>query len=163
MQKVEVYLLTGSNLGDREGALKSAENHIREDIGEIKAISKIYETEAWGKTDQPSFYNQVLLIDTTLSPIEILNRINTIEEKMGRKRMEKWAERIIDIDILYYQDEIVVTKDLKIPHPEIQNRRFTLIPLSEIAQDFRHPVLNVSNKRLLEMCADQLNVRPIGR
>jgi len=153
-----LYLLLGTNLGDKKLQLERARNAVSEEIGTISTASSIYETAAWGKTDQPSFLNQVLQVRTELTPTEILYKINAIEEELGRIRVEKWGERQIDIDILYYDGSIIDTKDLQIPHPGIPDRRFTLVPLVEIAADFKNPVLNMTNRDLLENCPDSLKV-----
>lgn len=156
-----IYILLGSNLGDKKKNLQRATNFINWHLGDILKISKIYETAAWGKTDQPSFYNQVVAIRSTIKSQEMLKIINQIEEQMGRIRKEKWGERLIDIDILYYGREVVDQKDLQIPHPGIPERRFTLIPLVEIAPDFIHPILNQDNTSLLKACVDDLKVTTI--
>jgi 2-amino-4-hydroxy-6-hydroxymethyldihydropteridine diphosphokinase len=156
-----LYLLLGTNIGDKKSNLREALAYILADIGDISKASKVYSTGAWGKTDQDDFLNQVICVTTKKSPSKILKAIHSIEKKMGRVRKEKWSERIIDIDILYFNDEIIVQKDLKIPHPELHKRRFTLIPLSEIAPDLRHPVLNLTTLKLLFYCEDMLPVQPI--
>ena len=154
----ELYLLFGSNLGNREKNLKNALSLINNSIGKIVVKSNIYETEPWGISDQPLFLNQVIKALTSFSPYEVLQKIKKIEGDLGRKRYEKWAARIIDIDMLYYDDLVINTRDLKIPHPEIINRRFTLAPLTEIAPDFVHPVANVINRVLNEKCEDTRRV-----
>lgn len=155
------YLLIGGNLGEKWKNLETARNQLAEKAGRILSFSSIYETEAWGKTDQPAFLNQVLLLDTPHSPLELLSVINHIESAMGRERLEKFGPRIIDIDILFYDEEIVDEPNLKIPHPEIQNRRFVLAPLSEIAPEFQHPLLKKNVQKLLEECPDRLDVHPV--
>src|SRR6478609_3030678 len=102
-----IFLLIGSNSGDRLSQLKLANEFIRKEIGDILAKSKIYETAPWGKTDQPHFLNQAIKIKTPLSPDELLAKIQSIEQKLGRTRIEKWGQRSIDIDIIYYEDEII--------------------------------------------------------
>ena len=137
----KAYLLTGGNMGDRKLALQKALSLIEQHCGDIISLSSIFETEAWGNTDQPSFFNQVMAIQTELKPRQLLRRILKIETQIGRIREEKYGPRIIDIDILFYNDEVHNYPLLKIPHPEIQNRRFVFVPLAEIAPDFIHPVL----------------------
>ena len=156
-----VYLLLGSNLGDRREKLSEACELISNVAGEIICYSEIYETEAWGQTSQPAFLNQVIEINSELSPWQLLNTLQTIEDKLGRIRREKWAERIIDIDILYYQDLIVSDENLRIPHPEIASRKFTLVPLNDVAKDFINPVLKKSNAQLLVECKDELIVSTV--
>jgi 2-amino-4-hydroxy-6-hydroxymethyldihydropteridine diphosphokinase len=155
------YLLTGGNMGNRAGYLHDASADISRFCGKILRESSIYETAAWGKTNQPNFFNQVLLIETALSADELMKQILLIEEKMGRIRNEKYGARIIDIDILFFNDEIINTPILIIPHPEIQNRRFVLAPMNEIAPEFIHPVLLKNINNLLKECRDELNVKKI--
>jgi len=156
-----IYLLLGSNQGDKRQFLSLAETLLKTEVGNVVARSSIYITEAWGIADQPDFVNQVLEIETSLDPAHLLTNILEIENKIGRERVEKWGPRVIDIDILYFDVQIVSTKDLQIPHPEIQNRMFTLVPLCEIAPEFLHPVLHKTNKTLLEESSDTLAVRRI--
>jgi 2-amino-4-hydroxy-6-hydroxymethyldihydropteridine diphosphokinase len=153
----KVYLLLGSNLGDRIQLLEKAKNNLSK-YGTILSISSIYETKAWGRKDQSNYLNQVLLMETQWNPEELLKLILEIEIQLGRIRDQKWAERTIDIDILYFNNEIIVTKSLKIPHPEIHNRKFTLVPLNELSPDFVHPVFNLSSTQMLERCKDPLEV-----
>jgi 2-amino-4-hydroxy-6-hydroxymethyldihydropteridine diphosphokinase len=152
------FLLLGSNLGDRKKTIADAIGMLQQEAGEIIRLSAIYQTEAWGKKDQPDFLNQVILLETKLSPEELLKKMMRIEIKLGKVRVNKWAERTIDIDILYFNEEIIISEHLKIPHPQIQFRKFTLIPLNEIAPDFRHPVLNITSNQMLERCKDDLLV-----
>ena len=155
----DIYLLLGTNLGNREGNLQVAKEQLTAHQLTIKKESAIYETAAWGIEDQPAFLNQVVIVDSNKSPERILIIISIIEGYMGRVRNEKWAQRLIDIDILYYGNTVMDKPKLKVPHPEIQNRRFTLIPLVEISPDFKHPVLDKSQTQLLEECQDSLNAR----
>jgi 2-amino-4-hydroxy-6-hydroxymethyldihydropteridine diphosphokinase len=154
----KVFLITGGNIGDRKNNLELAAKSIEKNIGHIVKSSSIYETEAWGNTDQDSFYNQVHLVETEWAAKEIMNKILQIEEQMGRIRTIKNAARIIDIDILFVNDEIINNPIVTIPHKEINNRRFVLMPLQEIAPDFIHPVLKVTISKLLSMCKDPLKV-----
>lgn len=155
----KAFLLLGSNLGNRENILDKAIFEIEEKIGKIDLKSSIYETLAWGIEDQPAFLNQVITTTTEIEPQKLLTIINNIEKDLGRVRHEKWGERLIDIDILYYDDLTVSTKELSIPHPEISNRRFTLIPLVEIAPDLVHPILEITQKEMLLGCKDELEVK----
>lgn len=157
----DIYILLGSNLGDRKSILTKASEKIRQKAGKIIASSALYETAAWGITDQPAFINQVLHIETALSPKELLVVCNDIENELGRVRKVKWGARIIDIDILYYEKVIMDTKVLTIPHPFLQERRFTMEPLSEVAPDFTHPVFRKTNKDLLNECPDKLEVNKL--
>ena len=153
-----VFLLTGGNMGDRLQILEKALEEITIQIGAVIKKSSIYETAPWGIADQPAFLNQVLLAQTTLSPQEILKTILSIESNMGRKRNEKFGPRIIDIDLLFYNDLILQSPDLVIPHPEITNRRFVLVPLVELNKNYKHPVLKKSVFQLLNECPDHLPV-----
>jgi 2-amino-4-hydroxy-6-hydroxymethyldihydropteridine diphosphokinase len=153
-----VYLLIGGNMGDRLKNLSESTGWIEKEVGAIVKKSSIYETAAWGVTDQPSFLNQVLFVSTKLSAEDVLKTILPIEEKMGRKRVEKMGPRTIDIDILFYNNEITSLPNLSIPHPHIANRRFVLEPLAEIAPAFVHPVLQKNVAELLNDCPDTLEV-----
>ncbi len=156
-----IYILTGSNLGNRLVNLNTAQNILTNKIGPMVKSSSIYETGAWGNNDQPDFYNQVHIIKTKLDPPTVMKKILKIEEKMGRVRTIKNAARIIDIDILFYNDEIINEPSLIIPHPEIPNRRFVLKPLNEISPSLVHPGLNKTIKELLSTCRDMLKVTPV--
>jgi 2-amino-4-hydroxy-6-hydroxymethyldihydropteridine diphosphokinase len=153
------YLLTGGNMGNRAGYLHDASVNISVFCGKILSESSLYETAAWGKTNQPNFFNQVLFIETALNADELMKEILLIEEKMGRIRNEKYGARIIDIDILFFNDEIINKPELTIPHPEIQNRRFVLAPMNEIAPEFIHPGLLKNISTLLKECGDKLDVK----
>jgi 2-amino-4-hydroxy-6-hydroxymethyldihydropteridine diphosphokinase len=157
------YLLIGGNLGNRIENLAMARSLIENELGKIIKVSSIYETAAWGITKQPDFLNQVLLIKTKFSPEKMMQLILSIENKMGRVRTQKNASRIIDIDILFFNDEIISNENLTIPHPEIQNRKFALIPLNEIASDLVHPVFKQSIKNLLSTSKDKLQVKPLSK
>lgn len=124
----------------------------------IKKESQIYETAAWGNEDQEAFLNQVIEIETKKSPQRLLQITQLIENEMGRVRYEKWGKRLIDIDILYFDDLIFQENDLSLPHPGIADRRFTLVPLVEIASEMVHPVLEKTQAELLSVCEDQLEV-----
>ena len=152
------FLLLGSNLGNRKINFEAARNLIEQQCGAIIQLSSLYETAAWGKTDQPPFLNQAMEIETELSAGQLMKQLLKIEKMMGRERKEKYASRMIDIDILLFNEEQYDLPFLKIPHPEMQNRRFALIPLAEIAANIRHPVSGKSISQLLKECPDKLDV-----
>ncbi len=153
------YLLLGSNMGNSQQQLKVATRHIEERIGKITHWSSLYATAAWGNPDQPDFLNQVIIVETTLTAEETLEEILLIEKKMGRIRTVKNAPRMIDIDILFFNREVISADRLTVPHPEIQNRRFVLTPLNELSPGLIHPVLNQRIRDLLVACPDPLDVK----
>lgn len=153
------YLLLGSNMGNSLEQLQISRKYIGQKVGTIKRSSSLYTTAAWGNTNQPDFLNQVIIVSTKLDAVETLAQILAIEKKMGRVRTVKNAPRIIDIDILFFNKEIISEKQLTIPHPEIQNRRFVLIPLNELSPAFIHPLLNKRIHDLLGSCKDTLDVK----
>jgi 2-amino-4-hydroxy-6-hydroxymethyldihydropteridine diphosphokinase len=157
----KVYILLGSNLKNPSKQVDIATKHIQKLIGEVKRTSALYETAAWGNTNQPNFLNQVLVVHTNYDAQKILTKILAIEQKMGRIRTTKNAPRIIDIDIIFFNKEIIKNKDLIIPHPLLQQRKFVLIPLNELSPQFKHPILNKTIHQLLPICKDDLKVTKI--
>jgi len=156
------YLLTGANLGERKKQLELATALIFERAGAKVALSAYYESTAWGKTDQPAFLNQAICIHTSLPPETLLHQLLLIEQQLGRVRGEKYGPRLIDIDILLYDQLHLQQQELVIPHPELPNRRFALVPLAEIAVDYCHPVLHCTVGTLLAHCTDQGEVFKIS-
>jgi len=156
--KKPVFLLLGTNLGNRIGNLAQAIRLVDQQVGKVTKVSSVYETSAWGKTDQPAFLNQAIEIRTDHGAEVVLKKVLAIEEQLGRKRREKWGERIIDIDILFFGDEVHTSDQLNIPHPQLANRKFTLIPLNEIAAELVHPTLKKKVFELLANCPDELSV-----
>ena len=155
----KAYLLLGSNLGKREQYLANALDLITKRIGHVFAKSVIYETEAWGKTDQPGFLNIAIGVETELSPLKLLDNALEIEAVIGRVRHEKWGARIIDIDIVLYNNYVIdVGEILQIPHPEMHNRKFVLEPLAEIASEIQHPILKKTIAEILSTLSDSLSV-----
>jgi 2-amino-4-hydroxy-6-hydroxymethyldihydropteridine diphosphokinase len=162
MDNYMVYLLLGSNLGNREYFINEAIRLIREKIGNLVSKSSVYETEPWGFTGKQYFLNQATGVVTSLSPRELLAVTTGIEHELGRtRRGKKYQNRTIDIDILFYEDRIIDSEDLKIPHPLLQERKFVLVAMAEIAGDFIHPVLHKSIRLLLDECKDTKAVRRI--
>jgi 2-amino-4-hydroxy-6-hydroxymethyldihydropteridine diphosphokinase len=158
MQYYEVYLLLGSNLGERDANIANAITLLENQGVKSIKLSSLYETEPWGNTEQGKFLNRAGKFSTAAAPAGLMQTILKIEEDMGRVRTIKWAPRIIDIDILFYGSQIISQNDLKIPHPELEKRKFALIPLAEIAPDFTHPLLKKSIKELLAECNDSMSV-----
>lgn len=153
-----VYIGLGTNLGHLKDNLSLACHLLRTKVGMIVEQSSIYQTEAWGNEDQDDYLNQVLCIKTTHPPLEVLKICQLIEQKMGRQRKMQWEPRIIDIDLLFYNDVVVNDSELSLPHPLIAERKFVLIPLNEIAPDLVHPVQQKSIQELLAACPDPLHV-----
>lgn len=135
-----VYLSLGSNIDDRQSFLKGAVDKLRNKIDDI-SLSSVYETEPWGNVDQENFLNMCLRGETSLTPDALLNFIKSIEKDLGRSHNQKWGPREIDIDILFYDNQVIDSAGLEIPHPHIADRAFVLVPLAEIAPDFIHPIL----------------------
>ena len=154
------YLLLGGNKYNRKYYLSKAKETIETKIGIIIKESMFYETEPWGFNDEKYFLNQVILIETGLSPHDLLNSILSIEHNLGRQRIgEDYSSRVIDIDILFYENLILNDPDLIIHHPLIQNRMFTLIPMNEINSTLIHPVLNQTIENLIKDCKDTSKVK----
>lgn len=165
----KAYLSLGSNLGEKDKNLSKALRYINVSIGHLVDLSGIYETEPWGFETNEKFLNMVIEIVTDLTPQEVMERCLEIEAKLGRVRSstEGYSSRTIDIDILYYDNLVISEEKLIIPHPHMQNRRFILEPLCEIAPTLIHPALGLSSNELLNNCTDkgvvtQLSTLPHG-
>lgn len=159
-----VFLGLGTNMGDRDANLNEAVRRINENIGTIRKASSLFETEPWGFENENSFLNMTAEVETMLTPSGVLGAILMIETQLGRIRGEKqYTSRLIDIDILFYDDLILDEIALKIPHPLMHKRRFVLVPLNEIAPDFIHPMLKKSIGSLLNSCKDRGSVRLYDR
>ena len=156
--KFQVYIALGSNLEDRELKLKTALEEIAE-VSQIKKRSNIIETEPVGYTNQGKFLNMAIEVETTLSPMELLIKLQEIEHKLGRVRDIKYGPRTIDLDIIFYEDKIINQPHLQIPHPEMHKRRFVLVPLAEIAPEIIHPVERKTISYLLDECKDSTRVK----
>ena len=152
----KIYLSLGSNLNDRERNLLLAIKKINERCGTVVEVSSLYQTGPWGMQNQPEFLNQVIEIESGYNPHELLQKLLVIEKEMGRKPAPRWGPRVIDIDILFFDQAIISDDDLVVPHVGIPHRRFALLPLSEIAPHYVHPLLNKTIERMLEDCADPL-------
>ncbi|MEO5995312.1 MAG: 2-amino-4-hydroxy-6-hydroxymethyldihydropteridine diphosphokinase [Chitinophagaceae bacterium] len=157
----KAYLLIGGNIGNSLFYLGQAVALLQKKCGNVVNLSAIYETAPWGNTQQPVFLNQAMELHTEFTADELMPQLLSIEEEMGRKRDEKYGPRIIDIDILLFNEEVHISVELTIPHKELQNRRFVLQPLAEIAPLLIHPVLKKSIQQLLIECRDQLPVRKL--
>lgn len=150
--------MIGGNMGDRMANLAMAIKLIEQQIGNIELKSSIYETAAWGQTNQPDFLNQALLVNTNLQAAELMSKLLSIENLMGRIRTIKLGPRTIDLDIMYFNNEVISTNLITIPHPKLAERKFVLEPLFEIAPNYLHPILNKTNASLLKECGDSLAV-----
>ena len=155
------YLLLGSNLGNRHSYLEQAKELIGKYCGTIIQQSSVYETAAWGVTDQPSFYNQIIVLQTTLLPQTLMQQLLDIEESMGRKRTVKYGPRTIDIDIQLIDNLTNNSTLLMLPHPYLPERKFALLPLAEVAPQLVHPVLYKTINELLNDCTDTLEVKKV--
>lgn len=153
-----LYLHLGSNQGDRKQSLDNCLVQIAEKIGKITSKSSIYETEPWGLKDQPNFLNMAVEAKTHLTVIEVFNISKEIEKELGCPKHVKWGPRSIDIDILYFDHVIMDTEKLKLPHPQLYNRNFVLIPMMEIAGDYIDPIRNISIDEIYDVCSDQCEV-----
>jgi 2-amino-4-hydroxy-6-hydroxymethyldihydropteridine diphosphokinase len=156
------YLLIGGNLGNRSANLQKAMHLIEQNCGLVVQSSAIYETAAWGLTDQPAFYNQALKIHTNLPADSLMESLLLIEKEMGRIRTLKLGPRTIDLDILFYNQLVLNTEKLVLPHPALSQRRFVLKPLFEIAPNLIHPIFQKNIEQLLIECPDQLDVQKLS-
>lgn len=155
----KLYLLLGGNLGDKAKIFANALELINQRVGEVLERSSVYETEPWGFESDDFFWNQAILVETTLNPTDCLNTIQQIEKEVGRVRKDQqYVSRIIDIDILFYNDLVRDTELLEIPHPRMIDRNFVLIPMNEIAPDLIHPVFQKTISELMKDCNDDLKV-----
>jgi 2-amino-4-hydroxy-6-hydroxymethyldihydropteridine diphosphokinase len=154
-----IYLIIGGNIGNRIVNLEQCRFELEKSVGKLLATSSIYETAAWGKEDEMPYLNQVLEIETQMNPAALMQTCIDIELRLGRTRNQKWEARVIDIDILFYHQEIIELPNLSIPHPHLHKRKFVLIPMHELAPDFIHPIFHRNIHDLLTDCEDPLEVR----
>ncbi len=159
---MRLFLLLGANLGDHFQTLEQARTQLIETVGTLVSESKLYETAPWGVTNQPPYLNQVLELQTTLTPDNVLTQAQFIEQALGRVRLDRWGARVIDIDLLYYDDLTYQTEQLTLPHPLLHERRFVLVPLCEIVPNFVHPVFGKTNAEMLRDCSDVGLVTPLN-
>ena len=153
---MQVFLGLGSNVGDREGYLRKAVAAIGKlERSWVRRASSIYETEPWGKRDQDPFLNQVVEVDTKLGPQELLVACQRIEKDLGRDNRERWGPRTIDIDILIYSDVVIDDENLRVPHRLLSERRFVLVPLTELSPTVSVPGLGKTVREVLESCSDR--------
>jgi len=158
----KVFIGLGGNIGNKPENFIRAHELISKKLGKIISKSSIYETPPWGFHSEHLFWNQAVYIETILEPLELLWRIKEIEEMFGLKsKEERYTNRAMDLDILYFDDDFLEDKDLTIPHPRIHERKFVLVPLVEIAPDFKHPLLRMTNLTLLENCKDKSIIRKV--
>ena len=158
MASESVFILLGSNLGDRKLLVNQACMMMEERCGKIVAKSRLYESEPWGFKAEHWFLNQVVVLDTEMSPDDLMDTLLAIEIELGRDRTtphEGYVSRPIDLDILYWGEDLIVEKQhVIIPHPRLHKRRFTLLPLCDVAPDYVHPILKKTNRQLLDECDD---------
>jgi len=159
---LEIFVGLGSNLGDREKNLRLGVSRLGE-LGQILRLSSIFETQPWGKEDQPDFLNAVCSLDPILCDPEIFfQELKRIEREAGRRSQERWGPRELDLDLLFWGDEVIATESLSVPHPHLADRRFVLTPLRQIAPDLKHPLTGLTVRQMLESCPDSGRVERQG-
>ena len=156
-----VFLSTGSNQGESIRILETANALIEHEIGSIRRASPMYQTAAWGKTNQSDFINQALWVKTIFSPLLVLKKLNAIEKNLGRIRFERWGPRRIDIDILYFNNQHINFEKLQVPHPEIAQRNFILAPMMDIAPKLKDPLVKLSIEELWNQRIDKSSIQRI--
>lgn len=163
-QKNFLVILLGANIGDKKAMFETVEQHLTQHVGECIKKSAIYTSKSWGFESEDEFWNQIMIVKTEYSAYDALLRCQAIENKCGRVRHtgKGYESRTIDIDILYFNSDIIETDDLTIPHPLLHVRRFTLVPLCEVLPDYVHPILMKTNAQLLEECPDTGSCEPLN-
>lgn len=157
----KTYILLGSNMGNRKQFLRKAIKQVADLCGKVVKESSIYQTAAWGNTKQAAFLNQVIIVQTTLAPDELMKTLLHIETGLGRIRTEKYGPRTIDLDLLFFDEQVYHSSVVTLPHPALQDRKFVLVPLAELSPRKIHPVYNKTITALLKECADTLDVKKI--
>ena len=163
--KENCYVLFGSNLGDKETVFTQACQLVNKKCGRVVKVSAAYESEPWGFEAEEWFLNRIIVVETELSPMDLLHQLLDIEKELGRVRhpeIQGYTSRTADLDLLYYGTRIIHTERLIVPHPRLHLRRFALMPLCEVASDFKHPIFKTTQKELLEQCPDDCIVREIS-
>ncbi len=156
----KLFLLLGGNLGDKEQIFSTARKRLQKELGEVVQLSSVYETEPWGFKSEDLFWNQVVVIETGKSPEKVLQVTKAVEQELGRiRKAERYSSRLIDIDLLFYDDLVYHEPNLELPHPRMIDRRFVLEPLAEVAAHMVHPVFRQTIIELLENCTDHLAVK----
>ncbi|WP_159517748.1 2-amino-4-hydroxy-6-hydroxymethyldihydropteridine diphosphokinase [Sunxiuqinia indica] len=159
----KLFLLLGGNQGNRKQVFAKTLELIASTVGSIVKYSSVYETEPWGFESEDLFWNQAVIVETDLDPQAVLLQTQLIEKKLGRVRhSEQYCSRLIDLDLLFYDDQIIKNDELEIPHPRIAERRFVLQPLVEISPEFIHPTFNKTIAQLLDVCPDRLIVNKLS-
>lgn len=156
------FIGSGSNLGKRDQQLLEARQWIDQEVGQVIGESSVYQTSPWGGIDQSDYLNQVWQIQTDLNPFQLMATLLELEKRANRERTQRWGARTLDLDLLFYDDYRIRTDFLTLPHPRIQDRNFVLVPLSEIAPDWRHPVLKQTVSYLAAHSPDEENVQIFG-
>lgn len=152
------FIGCGSNLGEREVQLRRAQEWVNAEVGKVVSTSRLYQTSPWGNIDQPDYLNQVWQITTVLDPFRLMQYLLELEQRANRKRIQRWGARTLDLDLLFYEDYIIRTEVLQLPHPRLHERNFVLIPMEEIAADWMHPVLKKTIAELRRISMDEEEV-----